>query len=71
MSGGRVLMIAHQFPPAGGSGSNRALAFARYLGEYDWQVTVLTPGSAVVAWGATAVVDVELSRIPVGAGDAT
>ena len=27
----RVLMLAHGFPPAGGSGSNRALAFARYL----------------------------------------
>ncbi len=39
----RVLMIAHHFPPAGGSGSNRALAFARYLPEYGWQPTVLTP----------------------------
>jgi glycosyltransferase involved in cell wall biosynthesis len=42
MSHGRVLMIAHHFPPASGSGSNRALAFARYLPEYDWQPTVLT-----------------------------
>src|SRR5438874_5608237 len=49
MSPGRVLMIAHHFPPAGGSGSNRALAFARYLAEYGWQVTVLTPG---VEWAA-------------------
>ena len=47
MSGGRVLMIAHHFPPAGGSGSNRALAFARYLPEHGWQPVVLTPG---VAW---------------------
>jgi len=42
----RVLMIAHNFPPAGGSGSNRALAFARYLPSYDWQPLVLTPGAA-------------------------
>ena len=41
----RVLMIAHHFPPAGGSGSNRALAFARYLREYGWRPTVLTPGA--------------------------
>ena len=45
MAGGRVLMIAHHFPPAGGSGSNRALAFARYLREYGWRPTVLTPGA--------------------------
>src|SRR4051812_36963668 len=45
MGGGRVLVIAHHFPPAGGSGSNRALAFARYLPEYGWRPTVLTPGA--------------------------
>lgn len=45
MAGGRVLMIAHHFPPAGGSGSNRALAFARYLPQYGWRPTVLTPGA--------------------------
>jgi glycosyltransferase involved in cell wall biosynthesis len=49
MSGGRVLMIAHHFPPMGGSGSNRALAFARYLPEYGWQPLVVTPGAA---WAA-------------------
>jgi glycosyltransferase involved in cell wall biosynthesis len=42
----RVLMIAHQFPPAGGSGSNRALAFARYLPENGWEPIVVTPGPA-------------------------
>jgi glycosyltransferase involved in cell wall biosynthesis len=46
MSGGRVLMIAHHFPPMAGSGSNRALAFARYLPEYGWQPVVVTPGEA-------------------------
>ena len=49
MSRRRVLMIAHHFPPAGGSGSNRALAFSRYLPEHDWTPTVLTPGAA---WAA-------------------
>src|SRR3981081_278772 len=48
-SGGRVLMIAHHFPPMGGSGSNRALAFARYLPEYGWESVVVTPGAA---WAA-------------------
>jgi glycosyltransferase involved in cell wall biosynthesis len=46
MPGGRVLMIAHHFPPAAGSGSNRALAFARYLPHHGWQPIVLTPGAA-------------------------
>src|SRR5438552_13249558 len=45
----RVLMIAHHFPPAAGSGANRALAFARYLPERGWQPTVVTPESA---WAA-------------------
>ncbi|HEX8968947.1 MAG TPA: hypothetical protein VF937_13765, partial [Chloroflexota bacterium] len=44
-----MLMIAHHFPPTGGSGSNRALAFGRYLPEYGWTPTVLTPGAA---WAA-------------------
>jgi len=44
--GRRVLMLAHHFPPAGGSGSNRALAFARYLPDHGWQPTVITPGAA-------------------------
>ena len=46
MSGGRVLMLAHHFPPTGGSGSNRALAFARYLPIYGWRPTVITPAEA-------------------------
>jgi glycosyltransferase involved in cell wall biosynthesis len=39
-------MIAHHFPPSGGSGANRALAFARYLPAHGWDVTVLTPAEA-------------------------
>lgn len=42
----RVLTIAHHFPPASGSGSNRALAFVRYLPEYGWEPVVVTPGAA-------------------------
>ncbi len=49
MPGERVLMIAHHFPPTGGSGSNRALAFARYLPECGWEPTVVTPGAG---WAA-------------------
>jgi glycosyltransferase involved in cell wall biosynthesis len=39
---GRVLMLAHHFPPMGGSGSNRALAFSKYLPMHGWRPTVLT-----------------------------
>src|SRR5438552_8607286 len=38
----RVMLIAHGFPPASGSGSNRALAFARYLPPHGWRPSVLT-----------------------------
>jgi glycosyltransferase involved in cell wall biosynthesis len=62
MPRGRVLMIAHHFPPAGGSGSNRALAFARYLPTFGWQPVVLTPG---VAWAANRD-DGLLSELPPG-----
>jgi len=44
----RLLLIAFHFPPLQGStGVHRSLAFARYLGEHGWEVTVLTatPGA--------------------------
>ena len=56
----RVLMIAHHFPPAGGSGANRALAFARYLPEYGWEPIVITPE---VAWASNRDDDL-LAQIP-------
>jgi glycosyltransferase involved in cell wall biosynthesis len=53
-------MIAHHFPPTGGSGANRALAFARYLRAYGWSPIVLTPGQA---WSMSPDRDLE-SQIP-------
>src|SRR5882762_5129938 len=44
---GRVLMVAFHFPPAGGSGTQRSLKFARYLPEFGWDVEVLTARKAV------------------------
>jgi len=39
----RLLLIAFHFPPLQGStGVHRSLAFARYLGQHGWEVTVLT-----------------------------
>lgn len=45
----RFVFLAHAFPPVGGSGSNRALAFTRYLGQYGWRPIVVTPG---VEWAS-------------------
>src|SRR5215471_18327497 len=39
----RLLMICYYFPPLGGIGSIRALKFAQYLPEFDWDPTVITP----------------------------
>jgi glycosyltransferase involved in cell wall biosynthesis len=64
MPGGRVLMIAHHFPPAGGSGANRALAMASFLSAYGWQPTVVTPGAA---WAANRD-DGLLAELPPGIG---
>lgn len=38
----QVLIIAYLFPPIGGGGVQRAVKMARYLGEFGWQVHVLT-----------------------------
>lgn len=38
----RVLVVAHQFPPAGGVGVMRMLKLCRYLPEHGWQPAVLT-----------------------------
>ncbi len=38
----KVLIITYYWPPAGGPGVQRALKFAKYLPEFDWQPIVLT-----------------------------
>jgi len=38
----RILMIAYDFPPMGGSGVQRTLKFAKYLPEFGWQPVILT-----------------------------
>lgn len=48
----RVLLITYEFPPRGGSGVQRPLKLAKYLGRFGWDVTVLT-----VADPPTALVD--------------
>ncbi len=40
----RVLIVAYDFPPAGGSGVQRALKLARYLPESGWRPTILCCG---------------------------
>lgn len=38
----KVLMIAHQFPPIGGSGVQRTVKFVKYLPQFGWEGIVLT-----------------------------
>ena len=38
----KVLIISYYWPPAGGPGSQRAVKFAKYLPEFDWEPVVLT-----------------------------
>jgi len=38
----KVLMIAHQFPPIGGSGVQRTVKFIKYLPFFGWEGTVFT-----------------------------
>ena len=38
----KVLMIAHQFPPIGGSGVQRTVKFIKYLPEFGWKGHVFT-----------------------------
>ena len=47
----RVLVVAYFFPPLGGGGVHRPLAWARYLPEHGWNVTVIAsaPGGYFIA----------------------
>jgi glycosyltransferase involved in cell wall biosynthesis len=38
----RLLLIAYNFPPVGGAGVQRPVKWAKYLGRFGWDVTVLT-----------------------------
>ncbi len=38
----KVFMIAHQFPPIGGSGVQRTTKFIKYLPEFGWEGAVFT-----------------------------
>lgn len=37
-----LLLIVHDFPPAGGAGVQRALKFAKHLPEFGWRPVVIT-----------------------------
>jgi glycosyltransferase involved in cell wall biosynthesis len=41
----RVLVVAYQFPPVGGSGVQRTLKFVKYLPGLQWMPEVLTRGT--------------------------
>lgn len=43
--GRRLLMIAHDFPPASTSAALRALKFARHLSAHGWYASVVTVGA--------------------------
>ncbi len=38
----RLLVVAHLFPPIGGSGVQRTLKFIKYLGDFGWEPVVAT-----------------------------
>lgn len=44
----RVLFISYQFPPVGGAGVQRPAKFVKYLREFGWEATVLTPSNPSV-----------------------
>jgi glycosyltransferase involved in cell wall biosynthesis len=39
----RLLMVAYSFPPVGGAGVQRPVKWVKNLGQFGWDVTVLTP----------------------------
>jgi glycosyltransferase involved in cell wall biosynthesis len=48
----RVLFLAYYFPPLGGGGVQRSLAFTRYLPEHGFAPTVVTgPADGLIQWG--------------------
>lgn len=64
----RVLIVAYLFPPIGGIGVQRALKFAKYLGDHGWKPIVLTTSEAASATMDEALMaeipdDVEVVRV--------
>ena len=43
----KVLMICYGYPPIGGAGMIRPLKFAKFLPQFGWQPTVLTPQEGI------------------------
>ncbi len=39
----RLLLVAYSFPPVGGAGVQRPVKWVKNLGQFGWNVTVLTP----------------------------
>ena len=39
----KVLIICYYWPPAGGSGVQRHLKFAKYLRDFGWEPIIYTP----------------------------
>ena len=47
-----MLFLAYYFPPLGGGGVQRSLAFTRYLPEHGYEPLVVTgPAGDAVQWG--------------------
>ncbi len=44
----RLLLVAYMFPPVGGAGVQRPVKWVKYLQEFGWDVTVLTPSNPSV-----------------------
>src|SRR4051794_20019647 len=58
----RVLVVSHFFPPHGGGGVHRALAWTRHLPSFGWDVTIL----AAAREGYWIHDDSLLERVPAG-----
>lgn len=57
LAGENTLLIAYLFPPAGGVGVQRAISYAKYLGDAGCPLTVLTTRNPVTAWLDPALLD--------------
>jgi glycosyltransferase involved in cell wall biosynthesis len=56
-----LLVIAHLFPPLGGGGVQRTLAFVRHLVDHGWRSTVITAGDDSDYWARD---ETLVARIP-------